>query len=109
MLLFSGLATDQIQIVNSRRLEDVLSSKKLVFDKIDGSLAEHKTIRDELFAISGQRGKYPQCFIKSVDGYKFIGFWEELQSLIDCDSLPPDVISANPTIPTFSKVTTIFQ
>lgn len=105
MFLYSSLATDQIQIVNSRRLEDVLIGKKMVFDRVDGSQTEQKDIRDELFKVSGLRGKYPQLFIKGEAGYRFIGLWEEVESLVDCDALPADILASNPTINTFSKVT----
>eukprot|EP01031_Cornospumella_fuschlensis_P038215 gene38215-46436_t len=104
VFLYSSLATDQIQIVNSRRLEDVLNGKKLVFDRVDGSQTEQKDIRDELFKVSGHRGKYPQCFIKGDTGYRFVGLWDEVESLVDCDALPADVLASNPSISTFTKV-----
>jgi hypothetical protein len=106
IMLVSGLSTDQIQIVNTRRLEDALKGKKISFDKVDGSLAENKELRDALFGVSGQRGKYPQCFITDGTTHRFIGMWEEMESLLDCDALPKDILEANPGIQTFSKVIT---
>lgn len=74
-------------------------------DKIDGLIPENKDLRDKLFGISGHRGKYPQCFIQDNDGnIRFVGLWDEIESLVDCDSLPSDVLAANPSINTFSKV-----
>ncbi len=104
ILLHSSLATDQVQIVNSRRLEDVLIGNKIVFEKIDGSLSENKEIRDKLFAASNQRGKYPQCFLETDGVYKFLGLWEQLEELVECDTIPADVLTANPSIQTFKKV-----
>ena len=105
VFLYSSLATDQIQVVNSRRLEDSLSGRKIQFEKVDGSLAENKEMRDIMFASSGQRGKYPQCFLKSESGgYNFVGLWEEIESLLECDTIPPEVLAANPTIKTFEQV-----
>jgi hypothetical protein len=105
ILLFSSLATDQIQVVNSRRLEDSLASKKLHFEKVDGSLIDNKEVRDTLFGISGQRGKYPQCFIKDSDNViQFVGLWDEIESLLECDTLGAEVLEANPSIKTFDKV-----
>lgn len=105
IVLVSSLTSDQIQMVNSRRLEDLISGKKLAFERIDGALAEKKDIRDTLFGASGHRGKYPQCFIADGNGgYRFVGLWEEIESLVDCDALPKDVLDSNPGIPTFSKV-----
>ena len=110
IILISSLATDQIQIVNSRRLETALEGKRLIFDKVDGSLAESKDLRDQLFTASGIRGKYPQCFIydDSSNSYRFVGLWEEIESLLDCEELASDVLASNPQIQTFSKVNLTF-
>mmetsp|Transcript_71749 Transcript_71749/g.149812 ORF Transcript_71749/g.149812 Transcript_71749/m.149812 type:complete len:118 (-) Transcript_71749:114-467(-) len=105
IFLCSSLSTDQIQVVNSRRLEDTLVGRKIQCEKIDGSLVENKEVRDVLFGVSNMRGKYPQCFLKSEDGsFHFVGLWDEVESLIECDTLPEDVLSANPDIKTFTKV-----
>ena len=105
ILLVSNLSTDQIQVVNSRRLEDAMIGRKVQFEKVDGSYPDNKELRDVLFGVSGQRGKYPQCFIKDNNGsYKFIGLWEEVESLIECDTLPTEVLTSNPQIMTFGQV-----
>ncbi len=104
VFLHSSLATDQIQIVNSRRLEDVLIGNKIQFEKIDGSLTENKEVRDKLFAVSNLRGKYPQCFLESDGTYRFLGLWEKLEEMIECDTIPAEVLEANPSIQTFKKV-----
>lgn len=105
VFLHSSLSTDQIQIVNSRRLEDTLIAKNIVFTKIDGSEAEHKEFRDILFGVSKQRGKYPQCFLEADDKtYEFIGLWDEIESLIECEDIPAEILQQNPNIKTFSSV-----
>jgi hypothetical protein len=108
IFLFSGLSNDQIQTVNTRRLESALESKKVVFQKVNGSDPAEKDFRDKLFGVSGVRGKYPQLFIQHGEGesatYEFIGLWEQIESLLDCDDLPADVIAANPQVKTFSNV-----
>ena len=109
-VLVSGLTTDQIQMVNTRRLESLIEGKKYAFERIDGALADNKEIRDTLFGISGQRGKYPQCFVADGNGgYRFIGLWEEVEQLVDCDALPQDVLAANPNIPSLSMVSIFWQ
>jgi hypothetical protein len=43
-------------------------------------------------------------FLQETDGkYVSAGDFDEIQSLNDTDSLPPDVLAANPNIPTFRK------
>lgn len=58
-------------------MEDLLSSYKFDYIKIDGSVPEEKELRDKLFEVSGMKGKYPQCFLVMEDkSYKFIGTWD---------------------------------
>ena len=62
-------------------------------------------MRNKLFNISGKRAVYPQCFIASGgDDIVFVGDWEAVESLLECESIPADVLAANPTIQTFTKV-----
>ncbi|KAJ1410663.1 hypothetical protein B484DRAFT_455817 [Ochromonadaceae sp. CCMP2298] len=104
LVLISSLSTDQIQVVNSRRMLDSLTGMKIQFETLDGSVPENKERRDECFAISGQRGKYPQCFLTGEGPMRFIGVWEDVESLMECDSIPEEVLAANPEIKTFAKV-----
>lgn len=104
IFLLSSLSSDQIQVVNTRRMEDVLTANKVVFEKIDGALPESKEMRDKLFAVSSMRGKYPQLFIEDNGTLSFVGMWEEVESLVDCNGLPADVLSANPGIKTLNQV-----
>jgi hypothetical protein len=83
----------------------MLISKRIDFESVDGSLPEVKEQRDQLFACSGQRGKYPQLFLRAADGsLRYIGKWDEVQELCECDDLPKDLLDSNPDIKTFSKV-----
>lgn len=104
VLLYSNYATDHAQRDQTRSLQHVLSSWRLATDGVDGSAIEMKDMRDHLFAISGLRGKYPQCFIRDAYGYRFIGLWDEVERLVECDTLPAAFLASNPDIPTFSKV-----
>ena len=72
--------------------------------QIDGADFENKIIRDELFAISGVRAKYPQCFLIKDGTYQFVGVWETVEALEECDSLPPEVLDNHPEIDTFTSV-----
>jgi hypothetical protein len=102
VILWSSISTES---TNTRRLQDVLDTKKISSESIDGALPENKEIRDTLFNLSQQRGKYPQLFIRYDETHEFVGLWDEVESLLDCDSLPTEVLEGNPSIRTFSKVT----
>eukprot|EP00602_Paraphysomonas_sp_CaronLab_P006799 CAMPEP_0185020848 /NCGR_PEP_ID=MMETSP1103-20130426/3499_1 /TAXON_ID=36769 /ORGANISM="Paraphysomonas bandaiensis, Strain Caron Lab Isolate" /LENGTH=112 /DNA_ID=CAMNT_0027552009 /DNA_START=98 /DNA_END=432 /DNA_ORIENTATION=- len=103
VILISSYQSDTTQEQNQRRLEHTMQANKIDYLSVDGALAENKETRDTLFSVSGQRGKYPQCFIKENDTYTFIGLWDAIESLLECNDLPAEVLEANPNIPTFEK------
>jgi hypothetical protein len=58
-----------------------------------------------MFAISGKRAVYPQCFFVSPGGdMEFVADWDAFESLMECESIPGDVLASNPAIQTFTKV-----
>jgi hypothetical protein len=82
VILVSSLNASSVQEVAQRRLEDFVAGK-YAYEKVDGSMPDNKPVRDILFAASGQRGKYPQSFIKKEDGsYTFIGLWDEVSTFV---------------------------
>jgi hypothetical protein len=57
-----------------------------------------KAVRTLLFELSGTRA-YPQVFVREADGsYSCIGDFDAVQALNDTDSLPPEVLAANPSV-----------
>lgn len=80
LVLYSSIASDQVVMIGQRRLETILISYRFDFRQIDGSDPENWELRDALFEISKQRGKYPQIFIKSDDHYEFVGLWEQVRN-----------------------------
>lgn len=75
--------------VAQNRLDNVITAKKLAVERYDGCLPENKELRDKFFTLSAQRGKYPQVFLrKDDDSYTFVGLWEQVESLLECDSFP---------------------
>lgn len=50
------------------------------------------------------RARYPQCFIINNGVYHFVGLWETVEKLVECDSMPDDVLAAHPEINTFTSV-----
>jgi hypothetical protein len=105
IILFSNLATDQLTPIATRRMEDALNAKKIVYEKVDGSDAAQVELRNKLFGVSSLRGKYPQLFIVQENGdYKYVGQWDETEMLIESDEIPAETLDANPHIDTFKKV-----
>ena len=78
LVLYSSIASDQVVIIGQRRLETLMLSFRFDFTQIDGSEPQWRELRDKLFEVSKQRGKYPQVFIKTEDEYEFIGLWEQV-------------------------------
>ena len=78
------------------------------FLQYDGSWPDYLELRDRLFAVSGRKGKYPQCFIsrgsKGNEKFEFVGMWEDIENLADMDTIPADFLASHPEIKTFSRV-----
>lgn len=106
LMLWSSTTGDAIQQQNQTRLENILIGKKVAFKKVDGSDTEMKGKRDECFAISGTRGNYPQCFLENTSDGKieFVGLWDAIEVLIECNDIPAEVLNNNPDIKTFDMV-----
>ena len=105
LMLWSSTTGDVIQQKNQTRLENLLIAKKLEIKKIDGSDPDSKDRRDACFAVSGVRGNYPQCFLEHDNGtLVFVGVWDTIESLVECNDIPEEVIAQNPDIKTFNTV-----
>ena len=104
VVLMSTMSWD----AKTNRMIDLFNGKKILVEKVDGAAPEEKELRDQLFLLSEKRGKYPQCFLKRGDidapQYEFIGTWEQIQDLLESESIPNEFLVLHPEIPTFSKV-----
>lgn len=105
VVLVTSMPSTTVIEGNQASLRQILKTKLATATKeVDGVLPENKDTRSALFECSGKRGAYPQVFILEKDGkYTNVGDFDEIQSLNDTDTLPPDVLAANPEIPTFKK------
>ena len=90
----SSSSSDPIVEQNQRRILSTLDAHRIVFSQIDGALPENKEYRDNLFAISSQRGKYPQCFLKKDNNVRFIGLWPEIEVIYQIRLHLPTIILA---------------
>jgi outer membrane translocation and assembly module TamA len=82
LILYSSLSSDSTQVMNQRRLDDLIKSYKYDYIRIDGASAENKDLRSKLFDVSQHRGKYPQCFVQTGENYQFIGLWDQVSSFM---------------------------
>jgi hypothetical protein len=82
----------------------ILASRRMPTREVDGADTACAARRAELVVISGHGdGLYPLVFTRIGGKTTFVGDFETLESLNECDSLPPDVLAENPQIATFSK------
>jgi hypothetical protein len=63
---------------------------------VDGADSVNHDLRTELFGISGQKGKYPQVFLTNKsDSTVFIGDFDKVQSLVEDNNMPEEVLKKN--------------
>lgn len=108
ILLFTSVPASSVIEGNQNFIRNCFTGRKIPFVQVDGMDAARKEERNALFAVSNLRGKYPQVFTKREGDISFIGDFDTINELNDCDQLPPDVLEANPQIPTLSKVFSAF-
>lgn len=75
------------QRTNQDRAITMLQAKGIPFEEIDGGDPACKDRRNELFGISGVRGKYPQFFIKSSEETTYVGDFEAIQQMNEAGTL----------------------
>lgn len=90
LLLMSSSSINRQVKVRQDLVENALQAAGIHFDSLDGALPEHKALRDELFALSGLRGEYPQFFLVPLDssgdgggGTRYWGEWTRFQHAND--------------------------
>lgn len=134
LVLHTSASLGRSQVHICERALTLLHAKKIPFESLDGadlankeryvgrfvgsrsSCAMHQSHtgvyrhsrsarRNELFAISGIRGNYPQFFlVDEHDNVEFLGNWDKIEAVNDASSLPDEILEANPSIITWDKV-----
>ena len=82
-VLISEGVHDYQQAANQKATRDLLSDFAIPYDTVDGMDPLQKEKRDELFAVSGVRGNYPQIFVTNEAGgigYHFLGGYDWLNN-----------------------------
>ncbi|CAM9531756.1 unnamed protein product [Phaeothamnion confervicola] len=104
LVLASSCCSEPIQEHEQRRCRDLLAGKGIEYDEVDGADPANIDLRNELFSLSGHRGRYPQVFIEREGEREFVGLWSEVEALNECCALPTEFLAANPEIRTFDAV-----
>ena len=102
ILLVTSMPASTIVEGNQNVIRQAFRGRRIPFVEIDG--IDQKDERNKLFGISDKRGQYPQVFMEIGGEITFVGDFDVVNGLNDCDALPPDVLEANPQIQTMSSV-----
>ena len=108
--LLSRGVSDRTQSAHQQHCLAILKARKTPYCVVDGMDPRQKARRDELFAVSGKRGHYPQFFLISYDdhgneaGVMFLGGCDRLKDLNDTVDLPEDILQANPDLETWTRL-----
>mmetsp|Transcript_1373 Transcript_1373/g.2744 ORF Transcript_1373/g.2744 Transcript_1373/m.2744 type:complete len:116 (+) Transcript_1373:22-369(+) len=95
LVLTTSTPSTMDQEGNQRKVLDWMTAFKIEHKVIDGADQAVKELRNELFTISGQRGKYPQVFLTDqVEKTEFIGDYEKILSLVEDNSTPEETLKA---------------
>ena len=92
LMLISTMSGRQDQKAAQERALTILKGMKIergseLFEVLDGADPNHRTRRNELFAISGLRAKYPQFFLVDGDNTEFLADFEAFEYMHDSGSL----------------------
>ena len=85
------------QEYHTRLLTSLLDAKKLKREYVDGAQSEYHVRRNQLFQISGIRGKYPQLFATSDDSSDivFLGCYDKIQEMNELSDVPIELLEKN--------------
>ena len=88
VVLISSITSSSEQEHNTRALNALLDAKKIDRKYVDGAVEENWPLRNELFELSGVRGKYPQVFLQADGQYEFLGMYPKLHELNEMSDIP---------------------
>ena len=104
LILITSTPSTLEQENTQRKIIDWMKAFHIDHKTIDGADQVNKELRNELFDISKLKGKYPQVFLTNkTDSTVYVGDYEKIQSLIEDNNLPADVLAKN-NLPTFNSV-----
>jgi hypothetical protein len=92
LVLVSQQSLDRAVTQNQQNAITILEANAIIFTTLDGADPANKEARNELFAISELRGKYPQFFIVKNGVKTFYGDYEALSYANEVGSLKGDLV-----------------
>lgn len=95
LLLMSKRSGNATQKANQDRVLTMLESKRLPYVVLDGSDLNMKDRRNELFAISGIRGNYPQLFLLEGTMTTFVGDFDTVEGVNETGGLASLLVDDN--------------
>ena len=102
IILISVGVSDRNQATHQDRSLNIMKGRGTPFVMVDGMDPSQTTKRNQLFAISGIRGNYPQFFFAHPDGStSFLGGWEKIEEINENSTLSPQILNNNPGIETW--------
>mmetsp|Transcript_7565 Transcript_7565/g.11253 ORF Transcript_7565/g.11253 Transcript_7565/m.11253 type:complete len:149 (-) Transcript_7565:203-649(-) len=110
IILVSNGISERKQASAQNNSLSLLNARRVLYEVVDGADPAQVDRRNELFRISGIRGLYPQWFIHDDDlalerpRTTYVGDWEAISLVNDCDDIPKEVLDKNPQIVTWNKM-----
>jgi len=107
LILISKQSLHRETVANQEKAYTVLAANGINFDAIDGADPVNKDRRNELFDISGIRGKYPQFFLVKDDGsVTFWGDWELFSNTNEAGAIRTELGGGSSKIESVKKADT---
>uniref|UniRef100_A0A7S2YFX2 Saccharopine dehydrogenase NADP binding domain-containing protein n=1 Tax=Entomoneis paludosa TaxID=265537 RepID=A0A7S2YFX2_9STRA len=79
LVLVSNQSLNREAVANQQKAFTILDQHSVPREVVDGSDPENKDYRNELFALSGLRGEYPQFFLVKNGQKTFWGTWDTFE------------------------------
>jgi hypothetical protein len=95
LVLHSRESCDRQVVSRQDRAFAILGARSIPYDEIDGSDPRNKDRRNELFALSNLRAKYPQFFLVENNITEFWGVFDRLEASNDMGTLLSDLFGNN--------------
>ena len=102
LLVSEGFGSEQ-QSINQDKAKEMLEG--LPFSTLDGSDANNKDLRDELFSISGIHGDYPQLFLVKRGKSYYMGDFATMEEMKENGELEEKLVSSGMSPVSYTHLT----